>query len=64
MVYKARFPEHSVNIAVAGKYTSSKTAYKSIWEALKARRFANASAVEVKYIDVEDERGRRRACLG
>jgi CTP synthase len=55
MVYAARFPEHNVTIAVAGKYTELKDAYKSIWEALKHGGFANASAVEVKYIDVENE---------
>ena len=35
MVHSARFPEHAVTIAVAGKYTELKDAYKSIWEALK-----------------------------
>ncbi len=55
MVHSARFPDHTVTIAVAGKYTELKDAYKSIWEALKHGGFANASAVDVKYIDVENE---------
>jgi len=55
MVHAARFPEHSVTIAVAGKYTELRDAYKSIWEALKHGGFSNSSAVEIKFIDVENE---------
>jgi CTP synthase len=55
MVHTAKNPKHSVTIAVAGKYTELKDAYKSIWEALKHGGFANSSAVEIKFIDVESE---------
>jgi CTP synthase len=55
MVHTAKNPKHSVTIAVAGKYTELKDAYKSIWEALKHGGFANLSAVEIKFIDVESE---------
>ena len=53
MVYNFKFPENAVTIAVAGKYTELKDAYKSIWEALKHGGVANSTAVEVKYVDVE-----------
>ena len=33
-MHNFRFPKHAVTIAVAGKYTELKDAYKSIWEAL------------------------------
>lgn len=55
MVHKSKYPEKSVTIAVAGKYTELKDAYKSIWEALKHGGVANTSAVEIRYIDVEQE---------
>jgi CTP synthase len=53
MVHNFRFPKRTVTIAVAGKYTELKDAYKSIWEALKHGGVANQSAVDIKYIDVE-----------
>jgi CTP synthase len=53
MVHNCRSPKHTVRIAVAGKYTELKDAYKSIWEALKHAGVANSSAVEIRYIDVE-----------
>ncbi|MFH1369268.1 MAG: CTP synthase [Elusimicrobiota bacterium] len=52
MVDNFRLPKDSVNIAVAGKYTELKDAYKSIWEALKHGGVANRSSVEIKYVDV------------
>lgn len=55
MVHTCRFPRHSVTIAVAGKYTELKDAYKSIWEALKHGGVALNSAVDIRYIDVEHE---------
>jgi CTP synthase len=53
MVYNCKFPEHKIRIAVAGKYTELKDAYKSIWEALKHGGVANKTAVEIQYVDVE-----------
>ena len=55
MVHNFRFPKHAVTIAVAGKYTELKDAYKSIWEALKHGGVANQTSVEVRYLDVENE---------
>lgn len=55
MVYNFKFPENAVTIAVAGKYTELKDAYKSIWEALKHGGVSNSTAVEIKYVDVESE---------
>ena len=55
MVYKCRFPKHKTTIAVAGKYTELKDAYKSIWEALKHGGVGNNTHVEIRYIDAESE---------
>ncbi|MCX5776750.1 MAG: CTP synthase [Candidatus Firestonebacteria bacterium] len=43
----------SVNIAIAGKYTELKDAYKSIWEALTHAAIANGVEINIKYLDVE-----------
>jgi len=40
-------------VAVAGKYTILKDAYKSIWEALGHAGTANNVVTEIKYVDVE-----------
>lgn len=56
MVHNFRFPKRTVKIAVAGKYTELKDAYKSIWEALKHGGVANCASVEIRYIDVEGDR--------
>ncbi|MHB9156380.1 MAG: CTP synthase [Endomicrobiales bacterium] len=63
MVHRCRFPRHTVTIAVAGKYTELKDAYKSIWEALKHGGVANESAVEIKYLDVESEHAEEELAL-
>jgi CTP synthase len=55
MVYNCRYPKKNVTIAVAGKYTELKDAYKSIWEALKHGGAANAAGVEIEYVDVEKD---------
>jgi len=55
MVHRFKFPKNMVTIAVAGKYTELKDAYKSIWEALKHGGVANSTAVEIRYLDVEHE---------
>ncbi|MGA2089988.1 MAG: CTP synthase [Endomicrobiales bacterium] len=55
MVHNCRFPKQTVSIAVAGKYTELKDAYKSIWEALKHGGFSHIAGVDIRYIDVERE---------
>jgi CTP synthase len=55
MVHRCRFPKHKVTIAVAGKYTELKDAYKSIWEAITHGGVASNSSVEIVYQDVESE---------
>ncbi len=42
-----------VTIAIAGKYTDLKDAYKSIWESLVHAGLFNNVKVKVKYVDVE-----------
>ncbi len=46
-------PQGTVTIAVAGKYTQLKDAYKSIWEALNHGGIANRVKTKIKYVDVE-----------
>ena len=55
MVHNCKYPKHAVTIAVAGKYTELKDAYKSIWEALQHGGVANCSGVDIKFVDVEKE---------
>jgi CTP synthase len=55
MVYNCRYPKSTVTIAVAGKYTELKDAYKSIWEALKHGGFPYATGVDIEYLDVEKD---------
>jgi CTP synthase len=55
MVHRCRFPKHKVTIAVAGKYTELKDAYKSIWEAITHGGVASNSSVDIVYQDVESE---------
>ncbi len=42
-----------VTVAIAGKYTDLKDAYKSIWESLVHAGLFNNVKVKVKYVDVE-----------
>lgn len=44
-----------VTVAVAGKYTILKDAYKSIWEALTHAGVINCVNVQIKYVDVENK---------
>jgi CTP synthase len=55
MVHCCKNPGRRVIIAVAGKYTELKDAYKSIWEALKHAGVKNCASVEIRYLDVEKE---------
>ncbi|MFA5857462.1 MAG: CTP synthase [Elusimicrobiota bacterium] len=47
--------KNTVNIAIAGKYTHLKDAYKSIWEALTHGAIANGVKINIKYVDVEKD---------
>ena len=49
--------EGSVNVAVVGKYTGHADAYRSLGEALKHAGWALNLAVNVRWIDAEDEDG-------
>ena len=44
-----------ITIAIAGKYTELKDAYKSIWEALTHGAVENNVKINIKYVDVEKE---------
>ncbi|MFH1259879.1 MAG: CTP synthase [Elusimicrobiota bacterium] len=55
MIQRAEKPAHKVTIALAGKYTELKDAYKSIREALVHGGIAHQTSVEIKYADVENE---------
>ncbi|HCJ67667.1 MAG TPA: CTP synthase [Elusimicrobia bacterium] len=48
-------PQGTVTIAIAGKYTQLKDAYKSIWEALNHGGIANKVKTKIKYVNVEKE---------
>ncbi len=43
----------TVTIAIAGKYTQLRDAYKSIWEAITHAGFENRAVVRIKHVDVE-----------
>jgi CTP synthase len=55
MMHKAKQITKSVVIAVTGKYTQVKDAYKSINESLVHAGLANGRIVKIKYVDVESE---------
>lgn len=54
IAYKFAHPATEVTIGVVGKYVSLKDSYKSLHEALAHGGMANASHVEIKYVDSED----------
>jgi CTP synthase len=54
IAYRFSHPKHDVRIGVVGKYVSLKDSYKSLHEALAHGGMANASRVEIKYVDSED----------
>jgi len=47
-------PMARVTVAIVGKYTSSKDAYKSLTEALRHGGAANGVAVDIRWVDAED----------
>lgn len=53
MVEKIKNPRKRVTIALAGKYTDLKDAYKSVGDALLHGGIANDARVQIKYLDVE-----------
>jgi CTP synthase len=55
LLEKIKSRKKSMNIAIAGKYTYLKDAYKSIWEALVHGAIANDVKVNIKYVDVEKD---------
>lgn len=57
IVQKIKKPQHEVNIAICGKYTQLKDAYKSILEAFIHAGVANDARVNIKWIDAEDLEG-------
>lgn len=53
MVEKIKNPRKRVTVALAGKYTELKDAYKSVGEALLHGGIANDARVQIRYLDVE-----------
>ncbi len=60
VVDRLRHPKHEVTIALAGKYTDYKDAYKSVNEALVHGGIANDTKVRVRFLDVTDPDVRRQ----
>ncbi len=54
IVQKIKKPQHEVNIAICGKYTQLKDAYKSILEAFIHAGVANDARVNIQWVDAED----------
>ncbi len=54
MVETSRNLQHTVHIALVGKYVALHDAYLSVVEALKHGGFANNAAVDIKWVDSED----------
>jgi CTP synthase len=57
-------PEHSVKVALVGKYIDLPDAYLSVTEALRAGGFANNARVDIKWVtsdDCREEAGAQRA---
>ncbi|MBI4050975.1 MAG: CTP synthase [Elusimicrobia bacterium] len=55
MVEQLKTAKEDISIAIAGKYTKLKDAYKSIEEALAHAGLANGIKVRMKYVDVESQ---------
>ncbi|MBI2362291.1 MAG: CTP synthase, partial [Elusimicrobia bacterium] len=51
LVERMKNPRHEVRIALAGKYTEIKDAYKSVDEALVHGGIANGAKVRIRYVD-------------
>jgi len=55
LIEKIKGFTRKITVAVAGKYTLLKDAYKSIWEALNHAGLVNNVEIQVKYVDVESQ---------
>jgi CTP synthase len=53
LVYRLRNPEHEISIAVVGKYSEHRDAYKSIYEALDHGGIAHRAQVRIQRIHSE-----------
>jgi CTP synthase len=53
-VDRLRSPSRTARIAIVGKYTSSKDAYKSLTEAIRHGAAANLAAADLRWVDAED----------
>jgi CTP synthase len=54
VVRRLKNPKHEITIALAGKYTDYKDAYKSVNEALIHGGIANEAKVKVRFLDTTD----------
>ena len=67
LLHKVHHPEHTVKVALVGKYIDLPDAYLSVSEALRAGGFANNAKVELLWIpsdDCESEAGAKKALGG
>lgn len=67
LLQKVHHPEHTVKVALVGKYIDLPDAYLSVSEALRAGGFANSAKVELVWIpsdDCESEAGAKKALGG
>jgi CTP synthase len=67
LLHKVHHPEHTVRVALVGKYIDLPDAYLSVSEALRAGGFANNAKVELVWIpsdDCESEAGAKKALGG
>ena len=67
LLHKVHHPEHTLKVALVGKYIDLPDAYLSVSEALRAGGFANSARVELVWIpsdDCESEAGAKKALAG
>jgi CTP synthase len=53
LVHEVEHPQHTVRIAMCGKYTELSDSYKSLNEALRHAGIHNHAKVEIEYVDAE-----------
>ena len=53
LLHRLRNPEHEITIAVVGKYTEHRDAYKSIYEALDHAGIANRAQIRIERVHSE-----------
>jgi CTP synthase len=63
MVQKVKHPKRAVDIAVVGKYTEVRDAYKSITESLIHAGIANDARVNIRWMEATDLEGKAAAGL-